>query len=85
MQKLIEFNENQDTAFYLLSHLDDLKHKSEFFNVPDLDTKIQRHDNPHYWLQQDLDQLKNFQYKFFKMSSLQKILSHKLKFSLISC
>ena len=29
MQKLIEFNENQDTPLYLPSHLEDLKHKSE--------------------------------------------------------
>ena len=66
MQKLIEFNENQDAPFCLPSHLEDLKHKSEYFDVPDLDTKIQRHDNPHYWLQQDIEQIKNFQYKFFK-------------------
>ena len=33
--------------------------------VPDLDTKAQRHDNPHYWLQQDILQIKNFQYRFF--------------------
>ena len=62
MQKLIEFNENQDTPFCLPSHLEDLKHKSECFDVPDLETKIQRHDNPHYWLQQDIAQVKNFQY-----------------------
>ena len=36
------------------SHLEALKHKSEYFDVPDLGTKIQRHDNPHYWLQQDI-------------------------------
>ena len=54
MQKLIEFNENQDTPHYLSSHLEDLKHKSEYFEVPDLETGIQRHDNPHYWLQQDV-------------------------------
>ena len=30
MQKLIEFNENQDTPLYLPSHLEDLKHKSEY-------------------------------------------------------
>ena len=65
MQKLIEFNENQDTALYRSSHLEDLKHKSEYFEVPDLDTRIQRHDNPHYWLQQDILQIKNFQYRFF--------------------
>ena len=54
MQKLIEYNENQDTPFYLPFHLEDLKHKSEFFEVSDLETRIQRHDNPHYWLQQDI-------------------------------
>ena len=64
MDKLIEFNENQDTPLYLPSHLEDLKQKSDFFEVPDLDTKIQRHNNPHYWLEQDILQ-KNFQYKLF--------------------
>ena len=58
MQKLIEFNENQDTPSYLPSHLEDLRHKSDYFDVSDLDTKIQRHDNPHYWLQQDIEQIK---------------------------
>ena len=45
MQKLIEFNENQDTPLYCPSHLQELKHRSEYFEVPDLDTKVQRHDN----------------------------------------
>ena len=53
MEKLIEFNENQDTPLYLLSHLNDLKHESEYFEVRDLGTRIQRHYNPQYWLQQD--------------------------------
>ena len=61
MQKLIEFNENQDTPLYLPSHLEDLKHKSDYFEDPDLETRIQRHDNPHYWLQEDILQVKNFQ------------------------
>ena len=60
MQQLIEFKENQDTRLYLPSHLDDLKHKSDYFEVQDLETQIQRHDNPHYWLQQDILQVKNF-------------------------
>ena len=51
MLKLIEFNGNQDTPLYRSSHFEELKRKSEFFEVPDLDTRIQRHDNPHYWLQ----------------------------------
>ena len=58
MQKLIEFNENQDTPLYHRSHLEDLKHKSENFEVPDLETKIQTHVNPDYWLQQDILQVK---------------------------
>ena len=62
MQKLIEFNENQDTPLYLPSHLDELKHKSE---VQDLDTQIRKHNNPHYWLKQDIVQVKSFQYRFF--------------------
>ena len=65
MQKLIDFNENQDTPLYRSSHLEDLKHKSQYFEVPDLNTRFQRHDNPHYWLQQDIFQIKNFQYRFF--------------------
>ena len=70
MQKLIEFNENQDTPLYLPSHLEDLKHKSEYFDVPDLQTRIQKHDNPHRWLQQDILQVKNFQYRFFNNITL---------------
>ena len=42
MQKLIEFNENQETPLYRPSHLQELKHRSEYFEVPDLDTKVQR-------------------------------------------
>ena len=70
MKKLIEFNENQDTPLYCPSHLEDLKHKSGYFEVPDLETRIQRHDNPHYWLQQDILQVKNFQYRFFNNITL---------------
>ena len=55
---------------YLPSHLEDLKHKSEYFEIPDLETKIQRYDNPHYWLQQDIIQVKNFQYRFFNNNTL---------------
>ena len=70
MQKLIEYNENQDTPLYRPSHLEDLKHKCESFEVPDLETKIKRHDNPHYWLQQDILEVKNFQYRFFNNITL---------------
>ena len=65
MQKLIDVDENQDTPLYLPSHLEDLKHKSESFEVLDLETRIQRHYNPHFWIQQDILQIKNFQYRFF--------------------
>ena len=65
MQKRIEFIENQNTPLYRPTHLQELKHRSEYFEVPDLDTKVQRHDNPHYWLQRGILQIKNFQYRFF--------------------
>ena len=65
MEKLIEFIQNLDTPHYIPSHLEDLKHKSEYLEVPDVETRIPRHDNPHYWLQQDILQVKNFQYRFF--------------------
>ena len=48
MNKLIEHNENLEKSLYLPSHLGSLKEKHEYFEVPDLETKIQRHDNPHY-------------------------------------
>ena len=70
MQKLIEFNENQDTPLYRPSHLENLKQKSEYFEVPDLETKVQTHNNPHYWLQQDILQTKHFQYRFFNNITL---------------
>ena len=65
IQKLIDFNENQNPPLYCPSHLQELKHRSEYFEVPDLNTKVQRHDNPHYWLQRDIIQIKHFQYRFF--------------------
>ena len=66
MDKLIEHNENLDTPLYLPSHLENLKETQEFFDAPDIETKIQRHDNPHYWLQQDILQIEQFQYRFFQ-------------------
>ena len=65
MQKLIDFNENQNPPLYRPSHLQELKHRSEYFEVPDLDTKVQRHDNPQHWLQRDILQINHFQYRFF--------------------
>ena len=48
MDKLIEHKENLDTPLYLPSHLEGLKDKHEYFEVPDLETKIQRHYKPHH-------------------------------------
>ena len=57
-KKLIEFIENQTPSLYLPSQFGDLKYKSEYFDVPDLETRVQTHGNPHYWLQQDIFQVK---------------------------
>ena len=51
---------------YLPSHLESLREKHEYFEVPDLETTFTRHNNPHYWLQQDIVQIKQFQYRFFE-------------------
>ena len=66
IDKLIEHIENVDTPKYRPSLLESLKEKAIYFDVPDIDTKIIRHNNPHYWLQQDLLQVANFQYRFFQ-------------------
>ena len=66
MNKLIEHNENLDPLIYLSSHLESLKDKHDYFEVPDLETKIQRHDNPHSWLQEDIIRIKLLQCRFFQ-------------------
>ena len=38
----------------------------EYFKEQDLETSISRHNNPHYWLIQDILQIKQFQYRFFQ-------------------
>ena len=65
MGNLIEHNENLDTPLYLPSDLKSLNEKLEYFEVLDLETKISRHNNPHYWLQQDIAQIKQFQFSWF--------------------
>ena len=40
------------------------------YDVPDIYTKMQTHNNPHYWLQQDLLQVTNSQYQFFQNITL---------------
>ena len=66
MDKLIAHIEKLDNPVYLPSHLESLKEKHEYFEVPDLETKISRHNYPHYWLQQDIVQIKQFQHRFFQ-------------------
>ena len=66
MDKLIEQIEDLDTPLYIPSHLESPKEKHEHFEVPDFEKKIQRHNNPHYWLQQDIAQIKHFQCRFFQ-------------------
>ena len=66
MGKLIEHNESLYPPLYLPSHFENLKEKHDFFEVPDVETKRSRHDNPHYWLQQNNLQIKRFQYRFFQ-------------------
>ena len=66
MDKLTEHNENLNTPVYLPSHFESLKEKHEYFEVPDLETMILQHSNPHYWLQQDILQIKQFQHRFFQ-------------------
>ena len=82
MNNLIEHNENQETPLYLPSHLEILKEKHDYFEVPDLETRIQRHNNPHFWLQQDIAQVKQFQYKFFQNIILNEDTVPQIKFFL---
>ena len=65
MDKLIEYNENLDTPLYFSSHLESPKEKHDYFAVSHIETKVPRHDNPQYWLQKDLLQTKQFQYRKF--------------------
>ena len=67
MNKLIEHNANLDTPLYLPFHLESLKEKHQYFEVPDLETKIQRHNTPLYWLQQDIAQIIHFLNRFFQI------------------
>ena len=45
----VEHNENLETPVYLPSHIESLKEKHEYFEVQDLQTRISRHNNLHYW------------------------------------
>ena len=77
MDKLTEHDENLDTLIYIPFHLESVKEKHEYFEVQYCATKISRHDNPHYWLQQDILQSKQFKTDSFETSNLTKIQYHK--------
>ena len=47
IDKLLEQNENLDAPPYRPSHLENLEEKAEYFDEPDIDTKIQSHNNAH--------------------------------------
>ena len=79
MKKLIEHNEKLETPLYLPSHLEILKEKHQDSEVPDLETKLQRHDNPHYWVQQDILQINTFSTDSSRTSFLMKMEFHKLE------
>ena len=49
IDKVLEHNENLDTPIYRPSFLESLKEKHDYFEVSDLETKVRRHDKPHYW------------------------------------
>ena len=70
MNNLIEFIENLDTPIYRSSILEDLQQKHLYFEVPNIDSQINRQDNPHHWLQQDILQTTHFQYNFFQNRTL---------------
>ena len=49
INKLIKYNANFDLSLYFPSHVESLKEKHDYFEVPNLETKIKRHNNPHHW------------------------------------
>ena len=67
-----------------MTYMDKLIEHSENLDTPlYLETKIQRHNNPHFWLQQDIAQIKHFLYRIFQNITLDddtvpqiKIFSH---------
>ena len=70
MNKFNEFNENLETLLFRPSLLENLQQKHQYFEVPDIDSKITRQNNPHYWLQQDILKITHFQYNFFQNLTL---------------
>ena len=70
MSKSIEFKENLVTPIYRPSILEGLQQKHLSFKVLDTDSQINRQNNPHDWLQQDILQITHFQYNFFQNHTL---------------
>ena len=61
-----DYNENIHTPIDRPSLLESLRQKHECFKVQNIESKITRHNNPQYWLQQD--KLHNSPKLFFKTS-----------------
>ena len=70
INELIEVNESLDKPLNRPSLLESLQQKHQYFEVPDMDSKITRQNNPHHWLQQDILQITHFQYNFFQNLTL---------------
>ena len=79
MNNLIEFNENLDTPIYRPSILEDLQQKHQYFEVPDIDSQINRQNNPHYWYNKIYYKLHNFRTYSSKITHLMMTLYHKFK------
>ena len=65
LSKIEEMNNALDQPIFLPSAISELQSKESYFEIPNLEQLRQINDNPHYWLQTDLLQLKQFQYQFF--------------------
>ena len=70
MNKVIKFIEYLETPEYRPSLIGNFQQKHQYFEVPDIDTKVTRHNNPHYWLQQHILQITQFQNNFFQNLTL---------------
>ena len=66
INRLIEHNENSEVPIYRPSLLESPEEKHEYIEILYLETKIQRHNDPRYWVKQYILQIKYFQYKLFQ-------------------
>ena len=55
-----------DKPTFLPSAIQALQGKDSYFEVPNLEQLRLIENNPHYWLETDSLQLKQFQYQFFQ-------------------